>query len=352
MRSLRSLFCGFDPPAPVSPPAIEEGYESVLAKLKELNPDYRQFVDGGSRYVDSPLTYENTNVHLDRVFSFSRRILKRDRIWRYGPHYAGVTFRDAYDRIKPYINLGGRTYCDLGCGTLHPFGTSVAMYLNGARTCTATDLHAADSVRAAEAVYDQLVAALSYPAEWHVSSIPREQFVERVHQFNLRALEEGDLSQGFAGVCLQHVITDIHDPKLPPESFDVMTSRSVLEHFLDFPAAARRLFQLMTPEGVAYHWVDVADHRAYSDPSQFHEWSLLAEDEGWSDGLVNTLRPCELRAALVEAGFEVLAQQNDHGEFPEGFVTQIRGRFTAMSTDELRIRNVRFVLFKSVRSAL
>jgi hypothetical protein len=220
------------------------------------------------------------------------------------------------------------------------------MYLNGARSCTATDLHATDRARAAEAAYDQLTAALSYPEEWHVSPATRDQFVERIHRFKLRALEEGDLADGLARVDLQHVTTDIHDSRLPRESFDVMISRSVLEHFLDFPVAARRLFHLMARGGVAYHWVDIADHRTYTEPSRFHEWSLLGEEEGWSDGLVNTLRACELRAQLEDAGFEVLAQQNDYGELPEGFATLIRGRFAAMSADELRIRNVRLVLFK------
>ena len=323
-----------------------KAYDEILARLKELNPDYERFMSG-SQHVDSPATYEDTNIHLDRIFSFSRRILKRDRTWRYGRDYPAGTFRDAYGWLSRHIAIEGKTFCDFGCGPLHPFGTCVAMYLNGARTCTAVDALEIDPVRAAEAVHDQLVEVLAYPEDYHLSQIPRQQFLERVRQFNLRRLDDGDLAAGLADVPLRHLAASIHDAPLAGERFDIMTSRSVLEHFLDFPAASRRLFELMTSGGVAYHWVDVADHRAYTNPADFHEWSLLAEDVGWWDGLVNTLRACELRAELEAAGFQVLAQHNDYGKLPEGFAAQVRGRFVHMPVDELRIRNVRFVLCRS-----
>jgi hypothetical protein len=103
-----------------------------------------------------------------------------------------------------------------------------------------------------------------------------------------------------------------------------MPSRAVLEHCLDFEAAARCLFALMRKGGVAYHVIDLVDHPAYEDAG-YHWWSFLAEDESWSDGLVNRLRSCEIRPYLENAGFEVLRYETQMGKMPGGFRQHLKG---------------------------
>lgn len=124
-----------------------------------------------------------------------------------------------------------------------------------------------------------------------------------------------------------------------------MTSRSVLEHFLDFDVAVDRFFALMRKGGVASHYIDLVDHRAYGS-SDYHYWSFLAEDENWSDGLVNRLRSSEIKSSFERAGFEILRYENRVAEMPVGFRKLIVGRFREMTEEELSATGVFCVLRK------
>jgi len=142
----------------------------------------------------------------------------------------------------------------------------------------------------------------------------------------MQALRLGRLDDGLSNLPLRHIVTDIHSPMLEEESIDIMTSRAVLEHFLNFDLAVDRLFALMRKGGIASHHIDLVDHRAYSS-SEYHYWSFLAEGDDWSDGLVNRLRSCEIRPQFERAGFEILRYENRIGEMPKGFMRQVAGRF-------------------------
>ncbi len=323
----------------------EVGYGTIQRMLEVLNPDFGRYM-AGQEFIQSPLTYENTNIYLDHVFSFSRRILQRDRFWRYGSHYVRDTARESTRTIIAHGTLVDKRFCDLGCGALNPFAISAVMYLNGVRSCIALDIAETDRIRASEGLYDLLAQVLCYPDEWHWSMLPREQFLDRVRHFQRKALEDGDLAAGLEGVPIRHVVTDIHDPALEDNSVDVMSSRAVLEHFLNFSVAAQRLHTLMAPGGIAFHLVDRADHRSYTEPEKYHAWSMLAEDQSWSDGLVNRLRACELRQELEAAGIKVLSQENEEWEVPPGFRGKLKGRFRSTPDAELSIVRVKFVLQK------
>jgi len=219
------------------------------------------------------------------------------------------------------------------------------MYLNGARSTIALDLNDGNQQRAAEALADLMVDCLSFPEKWHWSGIGRTDFLQRAHQFGLNALREGRLEEGLAGLPLRHIVTDIHNPILEEDSIDQMSSRAVLEHFLDFGVAVERMFVLMRHGGVAYHNIDLVDHRTYKDP-RYHWWSFLAEGEDWSDGLVNRLRSCEIRPHFERVGYEVLRYENIIGKMPAGFLRQVVGRFREMPEEELNVTGVCCVLRK------
>ena len=145
---------------------------------------------------------------------------------------------------------------------------------------------------------------------------------------------------------MRHVVTDIHSPSLQPNSIDLMSSRAVLEHFLDFGTAVRRLYDLMRSGGVAAHVIDIIDHRHYNDPQAHHYFSFLAEGDDWSDGLVNRLRSSEIKKHFIDAGFAILKCEEIRSEMPEGFEEKIAGRFRAMPMEELKVTGVKCVLRK------
>lgn len=282
---------------------------------------------------------------VDNLFTALRREVRSRRDWRHGPNRVHEVASESFNAVRPHATMVGQRFCDLGCGVFHPYGVSAVMFLNGARSTLGLDLHGSDARRAAEALADLLLECLAFPDRWHWSETPRDEFIARVRQFDLAALMDGKLEKGLAGLPLANCITDIHSPMLAEGSIDVMTSRAVLEHFLDFGRAVERFYALLSPGGVAFHHIDIVDHRAYEGP-QHHFWSFLAEDEAWTDGVVNRLRSCEIRPHFERVGFEVLSYENRRGTMPSGFLAQVKGRFKAMPAEELSITGVNCILRK------
>ncbi len=311
-------------------PAIRKLLDAEVMRTAALDP---------SMYRDRPWT------EIDRVFTFCRRALRANPAWRQGPIRVREVAKEGYDAIHPHIDLQGKTFCDLGCGVHHPFGISAVMFLNGAAAAIALDIEKTSKARAAEALADLLEDCICFPNRWNWSGTAPTAFMTRVGAFNLEALAAGRLEEGLCKVPIRHVVTDIHNTDIEVDAIDVMTSRAVLEHFMNFETAAQRLYDLMRKGGVACHHIDLVDHRAYVNTA-FHHWSFMAENEGWSDGLINQLRACEIRPLLEKAGFEILRYDLRRGRMPPGFMNQVKGRYRTMSEEELSVTGIFCVLKK------
>jgi hypothetical protein len=284
---------------------------------------------------------------LDKYYTYSRRTLSADSAWRYGPERVFVVAKEGYDAISKHASMYNKRYCDLGCGTFHPFGVSAVMLLNGAQSTISLDLEHSDHTRAAEALYDLLSECIVFPEKWNWSGKSVDEFIEGVRQFNLEALKQGKLVEGISHLPMGYIVTDIHSPQIQPESVDIMTSRAVLEHFLNFELAVKRLYSIMAPGGISFHSIDLVDHRAY-ESKDFHYWSFLSEDEGWSDGVCNRLRSKEIRPLLEQAGFEILSYVEKSSDMPEGFINQVSPHFLKeMTPQELCVIVVECVLKKA-----
>jgi hypothetical protein len=283
---------------------------------------------------------------LDKYFTLSRRTLLADSAWRYGPERVREVAREGFEHISKYCSMEGKRYCDLGCGTFHPFGVSAVMFLNGVGSTISLDLEHSDHVRAAEALYDLLADCIVFPEKWHWSGGSTEAFLAGVRRFNLEALKQGKLVDGISHLPMGYAVTDIHSPQIEPDSIDVMTSRAVLEHFLDFGTAVERLFSIMAPGGVAFHSIDLVDHRAYKS-KDFHYWSFLSEGPDWSDGVCNRLRSKEIRPVLEKAGFEIASYKEKTSDMPEGFISHVSPHFLdKMTPEELEVIGVECVIRK------
>jgi SAM-dependent methyltransferase len=284
---------------------------------------------------------------LEPIYIKTRRKLLHSCKWRYGQLFVQDNTKLVLDNFAKYdISIKDKVYCDLGCGTHHPYGTSTIMYINGAASAIATDLRKADSRRSAEALYDLLLSCLAHPDYYHWSEISTEEYFSRIYSFNLKELCNGNLEAGLASVPIKYIVANIERSPIPPESIDIILSRAVLEHFFDFELACKKLYWLMKPGGIAIHLVDFADHRAYGS-KEYHWWSFLAEDEQWSDELCNRLRPSEIRDVLSKTGFEILDYYEiNQGEMPLGFREQIKGRFALMSDEELSTLQAFYIIKK------
>lgn len=265
--------------------------------------------------------------------------------WRRGPLRILEVARETFAVLSAARPWAGGTFCELGCGH-HPYGLSAVFFLNGLSSGVATDITRVPAPRVALALYDLLVDCTVRPTRWNWGGLSEREWRDRLACFSLPELQDGRLADGVAGAPIRYVCGDINVAELPDESFDFMSSRAVLEHLLDFESAARRLFRLMRPGGVAYHVVDLIDHRHYVDPERFHPWSFLSEDERWTDHCVNRLRSCELTAALQRAGFEIIRSESVQDTPPRGFREALHPNYAAMSDDELATTQVNLLIRK------
>jgi SAM-dependent methyltransferase len=308
----------------------------------------RNVVDSGLEQLLSLVEEDNDFAvnDLDRIYTAYRRKLQRTKTWRYGPERVKEVAGKAIRALAAITGIEGKVYLDLGCGAHNPFGSSTVMFVNGASATVAIDMAPTDDRRAAEAIFDLLADCWTTPEDWHCSDISRSDFLARMSRFNLGALKNGDLEKGLAEIPMKHLVTDFLSCSIPDMSVDLVSSRTVLEHFLDFPVAVQRLFSIVAPGGVAFHEIDLRDHRCYRHPERFHPWSFLAEEEDWSDGLCNRLRAGEVKTALEQVGFDILKFLCEREKMPTNFKSQCKGRFARMSDEELEVTSISCVLRK------
>lgn len=310
---------------------------------------------------------ENWAWHrLDGVYSRIRRSLADQTLhgrpnWRYGPDYVQWVARAAFERLAPVAKCVGGRFMEAGCGVYNPFAIACVMFLNGASDGVAFDRVAIDGRRSAEALFDLLADCALRPDRWHWSSLPRAEFMKRIQSFDADALRVGDLVRGIGATPIRYVKGDITGSlPVPAGSVDVMTSQHVLEHFLDFPSAARALRDIMAPGGVAYHDVDLVDHRVYGylDPIDYRPerdprnaerhlcsaWSFLTESEDWNDPVCNRLRKSEILKLMSDVGFEIVSAEGDRQPLPAETKSKLSPRFAAMSADDLETLRVYLVV--------
>lgn len=316
--------------------------------LLAANPRLRDILDNQSI---SRITKDQGRLagrpwdEVDLLFTQCRRQLKSSPDWRYGTPRVHEVAWEAYEGLSARTDIINKKYCELGCGVMHPFGVATIFFLNGASSVTAMD-HAPcrSSTRAAEALADLLDDCRAHPEDWHWSQISRAEFEARIKLFDRKNLRDGNLQNGTLNVPIVHVIADIHSPVVAFGEIDLISSRAVLEHFLDFKTAMKQLFKLMHPGGIGYHQIDLADHRIYSAPHLYHAWSFLGEVDSWSDGLVNRLRPMEMKEIIKTTGFNILDWQIREGKIPSDFLPSITDRFLGMPMSELRATGVAAVI--------
>jgi SAM-dependent methyltransferase len=221
------------------------------------------------------------------------------------------------------------------------------MYLNGVDTALAFDIRSADRQRSAEALYDLLAECALRPDHWHKSEVTREDFFERLYSFDYEALKAGDPAGGIASTGLTYLIGDIHEAPMKCDSFDLVSSRATLEHFLEFDRAMDELYRIMTPGAVSFHSIDLADHRVYRDPTSFNRWSFLT-DESWIDPLCNRLRASEIIKTAESSGFKVDVIGVERISLPQQIRAQLDGRFGRMGNEDLETVSLECVFRKGV----
>lgn len=290
------------------------------------------------------------SVHrLDQAFDACRAKLDQEYGWWYGPYRAYHVGLETAKILREHVSLQGRRYLDLGCGSMNPFATAALMYINGAAETIGLDLEPLDDERkATRALYELLLECLGLPEEWNISGSSSEYFAERIRHFDLAGLKKGALWGSLpAGKMSIHQV-NIYDPAVHDIVHDIgiMSSNAVLEHFDDIKAACRWMFEVMRPGAVAYHVVDLKDHRAYSQP-RYDAWSFLCEPEGYVDRSgCNRARSPEIKAAFLDAGFSILSCHENRATPPADLRERLSPAFRHFTDAELSVVTVKLIVQK------
>ncbi|MNG80255.1 bifunctional 3-demethylubiquinone-9 3-methyltransferase/ 2-octaprenyl-6-hydroxy phenol methylase [compost metagenome] len=149
----------------------------------------------------------------------------------------------------------------------------------------------------------------------------------------------------FPGMKLE----EFHDD----EGYDVCYSCAVMEHVVDVESFVAKTFQLLSPGGFAFHWIDLRDHRDFSRPLDFlkigkSEWyKKYCESGHFLHG--NQLRHSDYRLIFIQLGFKIVAEEiymkNDNSYIREVSI-DFPDEYASLTWADLEVSGVLFVLEK------
>lgn len=116
----------------------------------------------------------------------------------------------------------------------------------------------------------------------------------------------------FSQTVLRRCVDPVEEMELPDESFDIVFSNAVGEHFYDCAAAFEQLSRVTKSGGWGFHWIDFRDHRDFTRPLEYLLMSdgEFAREFGLRRGEIgNRLRANEMCAVIEQSGFEIVARE-------------------------------------------
>ena len=328
---------------------LEERLKQVSHLLFGTSEQFLVDQERVKKDIHAVSTYTRTNIHLDAIYRRSRHLLASDPSWRGGCPYTLSTARQAYEKLSKHSPVLNKCYLDLGCGRANPYGVSLVMFANGASNCVALDLNSFPEEQAAQALYNQVLDMLAHPKRWALGNTREEEVLERIQKIDGDALSLGKMHKSLANIPLEHQVGDIGTIDLKAASVNWMSSRAVLEHFLDFESAVTRLKEITAPGGVAWHLVDLIDHRNYNEPQKFHQRSMLEEPDDWTDGLINCLRAGEIVQHFERVGFEILSKCAPiEKPYPPERLKFLNPRYREMPEEDINTLHLDLVIKRSL----
>jgi len=147
---------------------------------------------------------------------------------------------------------------------------------------------------------------------------------------------------------------------IPDESIDIIVSAAVVEHLISPQRAFHHLARITRPFGLGFHWVDLRDHRDFSNPLEY----LLLSDKEFKDMFDschgesgNRYREVELRTFIHESGFSIKKVENYQladDTYLDEFIPRLRktanSPYKKYSREELKKISSLFYLVKSAKT--
>lgn len=137
------------------------------------------------------------------------------------------------------------------------------------------------------------------------------------------------------------------------ETYDICYSCAVMEHVVDVESFVGKTYQLLSPGGFAFHWIDLRDHRDFSRPLDFltigkSEWHEIYGHAGhFLHG--NQLRYSDYRQIFLQHGFRIVAEEaymKNGEEYIQEVSVGFADEYTSLTSEDLEVAGVLFVLEK------
>ncbi len=340
-------------------------FENTINKIraKNLNIKYKKILE--NKYIRNTIGKFSANVcskcpdilselnyvDLENIYLRSRKDLYKNNFWRRGTNRIHSIFSDIYEKFTKYQNISGKTFLELGSG-FHPYGIASVMYLNGVKEAYSVepDLLGDDYFYAScEALLNLIINCKAYPDHWLVNekNISLKEYFDKLDKFDIRSLIENDIEKSTNNVPITFFKEKlIEEVDLPANSVDLLASRAVLEHIFDFENAMNKMYEMMAPSGIMYHFIDFSDHKAYFNPKKYNKFGLLTLDKSWSDDFHNRLRPIEMKEVIIRSGFNILEWDSEIDEIPTSIENKIHTDYKKYPVEDLKTVRVKCVLQK------
>ena len=244
----------------------------------------------------------------------------------------------------------GGAFADFGCGPHDPVAMATYFYANGFAKVHAIDLQPPrNEIFSALSMYDLLANMQMFPRRYCRPDVKPDAILERIRIFNAAAFERGDFRRGMAAadgnICYEPV--DISQSSIEPESLSLLVSSTVLEHVSDLDDVCRKIYDSLMPGGVAYHFIDMADHRSFRRNSEFGPLSFLTEEVAPRNQ--NRLRKSEQLAAHQGAGFDIVNQSSVNAVLDDDIRSRLVERYRGLDDDDISTIKMHLTVRKPLR---
>jgi SAM-dependent methyltransferase len=269
-----------------------------------------------------------------------------------GAKYGHAKLRSKIRSVTGFLrqhDLPKGGFVELGCGAHDPIAMSTFFYLNGFEPSCGVDLLPPRVEHySAMSMYDILANMKLFPERYVWRGGDPKALAARIDTIDVAKFESGDFWGGLDSMAgkVRLIDEDLLICDLQPGSIALLTSFAVLEHVTDIAGIFARCFDLLAPGGIAYHFIDLADHRSYRGDDTFTAFSFLTEDDAPPN--MNRVRAPQFAEAALAAGFELLMDRRIVAEMSRAEAENLVAPFATMARDDVATTKQHLVLRKPV----
>ena len=169
------------------------------------------------------------------------------------------------------------TFLDFGCGRHDPLGLATVAYANGYDRAIACDMKGVEiPAYSAMSMYEILLEIFRWPTRYRFPGVEAKIIRQRISQIKPLPFAQLDFAEGVAQMKgkVDYRLAELSTLDVGDAELGFAVSFAVLEHVEDAADIYRWLFRKARAGSAQYHYIDLADHRAYGKKKDFDYWDV------------------------------------------------------------------------------